>query len=50
MANISDLTLMPFIGLHTFKVKLFFENSLLSNILSHLKTKITPSILTFFAV
>ena len=39
MANISDLTFMLFVGLHTLKVKLFFENSLLSNILNHLKQK-----------
>ena len=36
------MTFMPFIGLQTFKVKLFFENSLWSNILNHLKAKLTP--------
>ena len=33
---------MPFIVLQTFKVKLLFENSLWTNILIHLKTKVTP--------
>ena len=35
------MTFMPFIGLQTFKVK-FSENSLWSNILNHLQTKVTP--------
>ena len=30
------------IVLQTFKVKLFLENSLWSNILNHLKTNVTP--------
>ena len=33
---------MPFLGLKTFKVKLFSENSLWSSILNHLQRKITP--------
>ena len=33
---------MLFIGLQTFKVKLFPEDSLWSNILNHLQTKVTP--------
>ena len=37
----SEKLLMPFIVWQTFKVKLFLENSLLSNILNHLKTKVT---------
>ena len=39
---------MPFVVLQTFKVKLFLENSLWSNILNHLQTKLTPLILLFF--
>ena len=33
---------MPFLGLQTFKYKYFSENSLQSNILNHLQTKVTP--------
>ena len=36
------MTVIPFIGLQIFKVKLFFEDSLQSNTLNHLKTKVTP--------
>ena len=35
------MTFMPFIGLQTFEVK-FSENTLWSNILNHLQTKVTP--------
>ena len=37
-----QMTFMPFKGLQPFKVKLFSENSLWSNILNHLQTKVTP--------
>ena len=36
------MTFMPFVGLQTFKVKLFSENLLWSNILNPLQTKATP--------
>ena len=34
---------MSFIGLQTFKVMFFSENSLWSNILNHLQRKVTPT-------
>ena len=44
------MTFMTFIGLQTFKVKLFFENFMWSNILHHLKTKVNPPTHAFSAV
>ena len=44
------MTFMTFMGLQTFKVKLFFENLMWSNILHHLKTKVNPPTHAFSAV
>ena len=45
---------IPFIGLQTFKVKLFSEKSLWGSILNYLQTKVTPknphSCIFFFSI
>ena len=44
----SQMSFMSFICLHTFKVQFFSKNSLWSNILNLLQTKVTPMNSHFF--
>ena len=44
----NQMTFMPFIGLQTFKVKLFLETHCGAVFLGYLKTEVTPKILAPF--